>query len=116
VDAREVSGPPEPEQGYREDHRSETRWREVFFRGQVAVWRDVFGLPTAFPIDVHWESDKYCPYEDTQECEAGFPWVKAVFFFKDDWKGLEPNIQNPIDKGDVEVHQEDNGLQEAKHK
>jgi hypothetical protein len=55
----------------------------------------VLGLPTIFPIEVHWKSNEYCAYHDTQECQASFSWVKAVFFFKDNWKGFEPMYKIP---------------------
>lgn len=39
-----------------------------------------------------------------------------MFFFKDNREGFEPNIQNPVDEGNVEVQQKDDGFEEGECK
>lgn len=104
MDAGEVARPPKPEKGYWETHSSKTGRRKLFFRAKIAVRVDMFGLKAKFPIEVPGKSNANCSYQNTKECQAVLSGIKAVFFFKDDWKGFEKNIQNSVDKGDVKVH------------
>ena len=54
-----------------------------------------------------------CTDEDTEICKAFSTDIEVVDFDEDDHEGLEPDIQDAVDEGDVKVEEKDHGLGEV---
>ena len=52
--------------------------------------------------------------EDADECEAVLAEVEVVNAFEDDGEGFEPDVEEAVDEGDVEVEEEDHWFGEVK--
>lgn len=67
------------------------------------VWGIVLG-------DAHYEEDAD---EDADEGETFGAETEVVDFDKDDGEGLEPDVQETVYQGDVEIEEEDHGLRKV---
>lgn len=52
-------------------------------------------------------------YEDADESETFLAEVKVVDAFEDDGEGFEPDVEEAVDEGYVEVQEEDHGFGEV---
>lgn len=108
-----VAGPAKPEEGDGEGESADAGWGQLFLWRDVPVFVEFFGLVFVFPVEVAWDGEADCGDEDAEEGETALSEVEAVDFAEDYGEGFEPDVEDAIDEGDVEVEEEDNGFKEA---
>lgn len=100
----ELARPAEPEERDGEGEASDAGWGQLSFRCDVPVLVKVFGLVFPFPPEVAGDGDGAGGDKDAEEGEAAFAGVEAVDFAEDYREGFEPDVEDAVDEGDVEVH------------
>ena len=105
VDAR-ARGPAEPKEtdGYAKG--ADESGREAFFRFDLAVVVEL-RLDCLVEVIEERRNDEDGAEEDAHERETFLAQVKLVDADEDDGKGFEPDVQEAVDKGDVQIEEED---------
>lgn len=109
----EVAGPAEPEEGNREGKGTDASWWKLFLRRDIPVLVEVAGLVFPFPKEVAWDGEAGGGNEDAEKGESGFALIKAVNFTEYNRVCFKPDVKDAVYEGDIEVHEENNRLEEA---
>jgi hypothetical protein len=85
----------------------------LFLRCDVAIVAVVFSLEEVLPAAVERDRHSIAADNYSKEGEAAFTEVEAVDLFEDDGEGFEPEIEDAVDEGDIDVEDQHDGLAEA---
>jgi adenine-specific DNA methylase len=85
----------------------------LFLGRNIAIVAVVFSLEKVLPAAVERDCHSVAADDYPEEGEAAFAEVEAVDLFQHDGEGFEPEVEDAVDEGDVDVEDEHNGLAEA---
>lgn len=107
-----AGGPAEPEEADGDGEAADKGGGEALFGAEVAIGVEP-GLEIVVHPGVEGGDGEEGADEDADEREALLAEGEAVDVDEDDGKGLEPDVEQAVDEGDVEVEEEDHGLEEV---
>jgi len=104
--------PSKPKEANRNAESAEEGWWESLLGLDVTLVVE-FGLLVVVQVGkVEWNG-KNSANHNTQESSSLQTEREAVHLHKDNWEGLEPDVQKTVNEGDVEVEKEDHWLLEV---
>ena len=106
------SAPAEPEETDGDEAAAYTSGREPILWFDVAVGVESGLEPLVEPV-VEGGNHEEGADEDADVGEALLAEVEVVDAHEDDGEGLEPDVEEAVDEGDVHVEEEDHGLEEV---
>lgn len=98
-------GPTEPEEADGDAECAHESWRETFFGFEFVLFIEL-RFDYLVKVVEEWRDNEHCAEKDSHERQAFLAQVELVNSFEDDWKRLEPDIQEAINKGDVQIEEE----------
>lgn len=97
---------------HRDTERADKARRQSFLRLELAILVEL-RFEVLVEIPEEGRDGNESADQDAQVCEAFLAEAEVVDANEDDDEGLEPDVQEAVDEGDVEVDEKDHGLVEV---